>query len=89
MRKSKIQNLHPSWIKLGVEGTIPIYDKILNEIILLFNNKTVPRKKDLREIVKAHTSLNNAETIRRYANAYAYYIVKNKLVNIDSMEGLF
>ena len=78
MTKSNIQNLHPTWIKLGAESTIPIYDKILNEIILLFETDTIPKKEDLRDIVKTYAGLKNTNTVRYYASAYLRYIMKNK-----------
>ena len=89
MRKSYIQNLHPTWIKLGVEGTIPIYDKILNEIILLFNNETLPSKENLIEIIKTYTGLRNNNTIYNYINAYVRYIMKNKEVDVSLKVKLF
>lgn len=73
--KSNIQNLHPNWTKLAVEGTIPIYDKILNEIILLFKNETLPKKEELREIIKTHTGVKDT-TINHYVSAYTRYIMK-------------
>ena len=89
MRKSKIQNLHPNWTKIAVEGTIPIYDKILNEIILLFKNETTPKKEDIREIIKTYTGLRNNNTIYNYINAYIRYIMGSKLIDVSVKVKLF
>ena len=89
MRKSKIQNLHPSWTKLGVEGTVSIYDKILNEIISLLKNEMNPRKEDIREIIKTYIGLKNTNTIQHYASAYTHYIMQNKEVDISLKVKLF